>query len=79
MAVTSRFLRLAGQAYYRCVDAPATTRERKQAYLENAFFDAHRDDPEVGYQLLGDETREASHQACDHTMWRISAAGGSPA
>jgi putative transposase len=52
VAVTSRFLRLAGQAYYRCVDAPATTRERKQAYLENAFFDAHRDDPEVGYQLL---------------------------
>ncbi len=40
------------------------------------MFDAHRDDPEFGHRLLGDEARDAGHVACDRTMWRICAAGG---
>ncbi|GAB3402622.1 hypothetical protein GCM10027569_08840 [Flindersiella endophytica] len=38
------------------------------------MFDAHRDDPEFGYRLLGDEARDAGHLARDQTMWRICAA-----
>jgi transposase InsO family protein len=76
VAVTCRVLKLARQPYYRWLAAPVTPRELKQAHLANALFDAHRDDPEFGYRLLGDEAREAGHQACDRTVWRLCAAGG---
>ncbi len=71
VAVTCRVLKLARQPYYRWLAAPVTTTELEQAYLANALFDAHRDDPEFGYRLLADEAREAGHQACDRTMWRL--------
>jgi len=48
-----------------------TDRDLERAHLANAVFDAHRDDPEFGHRLLGDEAREAGHQACDRTVWRI--------
>ena len=40
------------------------------AYLANAPFDAHRDDPEFGYRFLADEARYAGHSTCNRTMWR---------
>jgi hypothetical protein len=76
VAVTCRVLKLARQSYYRWLAAPVTPRELKQTRLANTLFDAHRDDPEFGYRLLGDEAREAGHQACDRTIWRLCAAGG---
>jgi hypothetical protein len=30
-------------------------------------FDAHRDDPEFGYQFLADEARLAGHAVCDRS------------
>lgn len=76
VAVTCRVLKLARQPYYRWLANPVTDREWDQAHLANALFDAHTDDPEFGYRLLGDEAREAGHQACDRTVWRLRAAGG---
>ena len=76
VAVTCRVLKLARQPYYRWLTNPVTDRELEQAYLANALFDAHRDDPEFGYRLLSDEAREAGHDACDRTMWRICASNG---
>lgn len=38
------------------------------------MFDAHRDDPEFGHRLLGDEARAAGHRVGDRTVWRICAA-----
>ncbi|WP_374726927.1 IS3 family transposase [Promicromonospora iranensis] len=70
VTVTCRVLKLARQPYYRWLAAPVTRRELEQAYLANALFDAHRDDPEFGYRLLGDEARQAGLVACDRTMWR---------
>jgi len=71
VTVTCRVLKLARQPYYRWLANPVTATELEQAYLANALFDAHRDDPEFGYRLLGDEARDAGHSACDRTMWRL--------
>jgi len=76
VAVTCRVLKLARQPYYRWLATPITTREVDQAYLANALLDAHRDDPEFGYRLLGDEVREAGQVGCDRTMWRLCAENG---
>jgi putative transposase len=76
VAVTCRVLTLARQPYYRWLAAPITTSELREAYLADALFDAHRDDPEYGYRLLGDEVRFAGHDQCDRTMWRVCADNG---
>lgn len=71
VAVTCRVLKLSRQPYYRWRAGPVTASDLERAYLANALFDAHRDDPEFGHRLLGDEAREAGHVACDRTDWRV--------
>jgi transposase InsO family protein len=71
VAVTCRVLKLAGQPYYRWLAAPITARDLEEAYLANALFDAHRDDPEFGHRLLADEAARAGLVACDRRVWRI--------
>ena len=74
VTVTCRVLKLARQPYYRWLTHPVSDRDLEDAYVANALFDAHRDDPEFGYRLLADEVREAGHRRCDRTVWRICAA-----
>jgi excisionase family DNA binding protein len=74
VVVTCRVLKLARQSYYRWLAHPVGSRELDEAYLANALFDAHADDPEFGYRLLADEAREAGLAGCDRTVWRICAA-----
>ncbi|KRF41272.1 integrase [Terrabacter sp. Soil810] len=76
VTVTCRVLKIARQPYYRWLTAPVTAAELAEAHLANALFDAHRDDPEFGYRYLADEARDAGHQACDRTMWRVCSANG---
>lgn len=76
VTVACRVLKLARQPYYRWLAAPVTDGELGEAYLADALFDAHRDDPEFGYRLLGDEARHAGQLACDRTMWRICSDNG---
>jgi putative transposase len=76
VAVTCRVLKLARQPYYRWLACPVTDAELTEAYLANALFDAHRDDPEFGYRFLADEARDAGHEACDRTMWRVCSSNG---
>jgi putative transposase len=76
VAVTCRVLKIARQPYYRWLGNPMTDAELGEAYLANALFDAHRDDPEFGYRYLADEARDAGHAACDRTMWRVCSANG---
>ncbi len=76
VAVTCRVLKLARQPYYRWLAAPVSARELEQAYLANALFDAHRDDPEFGRRLLADEAARAGLRAADRTVWRICSANG---
>lgn len=49
VTVACRVLKLARQPYYRWLAHPVGERELAEAYLANAVFDAHADDPEFGY------------------------------
>ena len=69
-------LNLARQPYYRWLANPVTTAEFTEAYVANALFDAHRDDPKFGYWYLADEARDAGQVAWDRTMWRICSTNG---
>jgi putative transposase len=71
VTVTCRVLCLARQPYYRWLAAPVTDGELDEAHTANAILDAHRDDPEFGYRFLADEVRQAGHDVCDRTVWRI--------
>jgi hypothetical protein len=55
---------------------PLTERQLDEAYLANAVFDAHRDDPEFGYRFLADEVRLAGIDVADRAVWRICRANG---
>ena len=71
VAVTCRVLQLSRAPFYRWLAAPVSMNALERAHLANTLFDAHRDDPEFGYRLLGDEARDAGHVAADRTIWRI--------
>ena len=71
VTVTCRVLKLARLPYYRWLAAPVGPRELARAYLADAVFDAHVDDPEFGYRLLADEARDAGQAGCDRAVWRI--------
>lgn len=71
VAVTCRVLKIARQPYYRWLANPVSQAELEEAYLANAIFDAHRDDPEFGYRFLFDEVHAAGFDVCERTVWRI--------
>jgi transposase InsO family protein len=73
VVVSCRVLGLARQPYYRWLDEPITDGQLDEAYLANAVFDAHRDDPEFGYRFLADEVRQLDDHAgvSDRVVWRI--------
>src|SRR5690606_34325955 len=73
VTVTCRVLKLCRQQYYRWVEEPFTDAELDEAWLANAIFDAHRDDPEFGYRFLADEVRLLDDYAevSDRVVWRI--------
>jgi putative transposase len=76
VTVTCRVLKIARQPYYRWLEQPIADAEWAEAYLANALFDAHRDDPEFGYRFLLDEVRDAGHQLAERTAWRICSDNG---
>ena len=76
VTVTCRVLKLVRQDYYRWLAAPITASELEEAYLANALFDAHRDDPEFGYRFLADEVKDSGFSACERTVWKICSTNG---
>ena len=71
VAVTCRVLKLCRQQYYRWLAEPITAAELDEAWIANAIFDAHVDDPEFGYRFLADEVRHSGLEVSDRTVWRI--------
>ncbi len=71
VTVTCRVLKLCRQQYYRWLNEPVTDGQLEEAYLADAIFDAHRDDPEFGYRFLADEVRLADRHVSDRVVWRI--------
>ena len=55
VAVTCRVLGFSKQAYYAWKKTPVTPRDLDDAYLINAAFDIHHDDPAFGYRFIADE------------------------
>ena len=76
VTVTCRALGLVRQDYYRWLAAPLTARELEEAYLANALFDAHHDDPEFGYRFLADEVHDSGFEACERTVWKVCSQNG---
>ena len=71
VTVTCRVLGLCRQQYYRWRSQPFTDAELDEAYVANAVFDAHLDDPEFGYRFLADEVRACGIDVGDRMVWRI--------
>jgi putative transposase len=76
VTVTCRVLKLVRQDYYRWLAVPVTARELEEAYLSNALFDAHHDDPEFGYRFLADEVHDNGFEACERTVWKVCSQNG---
>lgn len=76
VAVTCRVLGLCRQQYYRWCKQPFTGAELDEAWLANAIFDAHCDDPEFGYRFLVDEVRDLGWETSERTVWRICSQNG---
>ena len=76
VTVTCRVLKLARQPYYRWRAKPITDAELDEAWMTNAIFDAHRDDPEFGYRFLCDEVRSLGFTVCERTVGRICSENG---
>jgi len=76
VTVSCRVLKLCRQQYYRWLVEPFTDAELDEAWLANAIFDAHLDDPEFVYRFLADEVRHAGHDVGDRTVWRIASENG---
>jgi hypothetical protein len=72
VTVTCRVLNLCRAQYYRWVKTPFTDGQLDEAWLANAIFDAHRDDPAFGYRFLADEVVMIDdHDVSDRVVWRI--------
>jgi len=76
VAVRCRVLRIARQPWYRWLERLVTDAELAEAYVANALFEAHRDDPEFGYRYLADEARDAGHDASERWVWRVWSSNG---
>ena len=71
VTVSCRVLKLARAPFYRWLESPFTDAQLEEAWLSNAIFDAHRDDPEFGYRFLADEIRREHPDVSDRVVWRI--------
>lgn len=71
VTVSCRVLGLARAPFYRWLESPFTDAQLDEAWLANAIFDAHRDDPEFGYRFLADEIRRQHPDVSDRVVWRI--------
>ncbi len=74
--VSLTVLGLGRSPYYRWLASPVTDSELTEAYLSNAIFEAHRDDPEFGYRFLFDEVTDAGFTVSERTVWRICSENG---
>ena len=69
--LTCGVLGFSAAAYYAWLADPISARDLEDAYLTNALFDAHGDDPEFGYRFLADELERAGLAAGERRVWRL--------
>lgn len=71
VTVTCRVLGFSTQAFYQWRANPVSARDLDDAYLTNAAYDLHSDDPEFGYRLIADDLRSNGHQTSNNRVWRL--------
>jgi len=71
VTVTCRVLKFSTQGYYQWLREPWSPRDYENAYLTNAAYDAHRDDPTFGYRFVSDELEKAGHVVSERRVWRL--------
>lgn len=74
MAVTCRVLRFSKQGYFKWRKSPCSKRDLENAYLTNAAFDIHHDDPAFGYRFIADELGRLGYAASENRVWRLCSA-----
>ena len=74
VAVTCRVLRFSKQGYFKWLRSPCSTRDLENAYLTNACFDIHHDDPAFGYRFIADELERLGYRASENRVWRLCSA-----
>lgn len=70
VAVTCRVLGFSKQGFYQWRASPVSARDVDEAYLLNAAYDIHADDPEFGHRFIADELQAAGHAVSERRVWR---------
>jgi putative transposase len=73
VAVTCRVLGFSKQGFYAWLARPVTPRDLDDAYLINAAYDIHSDDPEFGYRLIADDLPARGVTAGENRVARLCA------
>jgi putative transposase len=71
VALTCRVLGFSKQAYFKWRAKPVCDRDLSDAYLINAAFDAHHDDPTFGYRFISDELETLGFVASENRVQRL--------
>ncbi len=71
VAVTCRVLGFSKQAYFKWRAKPVCDRDLSDAYLIDAAFDAHHDDPTFGYRFISDELELLGFVASENWVQRL--------
>ena len=71
VALTCRVLGFSKQAYFKWRAKPVCDRDLSDAYLVNAAFDAHHDDPTFGYRFISDELETLGCVASENRVQRL--------
>lgn len=71
ITMSCRVLGLARAPFYRWLQSPFSDAQLDEAWLANAIFDTHRDDPQFGYRFWADEVRREFPEVSDRVVWRI--------
>lgn len=71
VTVTCRVLKFSTQGYYKWLANPVSARDYENAYLTNAAYDAHHDDPTFGYRFISDELEGKGLNVSRRRVWRL--------
>ena len=63
-------LNFSTQAFHQWLRSPVTQRDRDDALLTNAAWDAHQDDPAIGYRFISYELNHAGLKAGENRVLR---------
>jgi transposase InsO family protein len=68
---TCKVLGFSTQAFNKWLRALVSNRDWDDAYVINAAFDIHQNDPEYGYRFISDELKDAGVRTSERRVWRL--------